>query len=1151
MPTLQEILSSSRGRDEEIVPTPISAPPGQEELPASVSAPTGQEEPPAFDVGPTGQLHKPITLTDILQSQGGGQPYAEFEGSLGIAPVSRTPQFAEVADEKARAAERTIPTFEQMQEATEETRPARREGTQPEISTLPTKPPEAQRQEIDEANKALLSVPSESEYRAKIEEGSGKLVRDLLPFLFKSERERAGAKRPDEMAEFGIGLEVVAAVWPNPKTILNIVQKGMVKRLGMVGAAEALDIPPSKLHELLRAPRKPLTTLGAASQSLEKIYKEKVGEKVYKFLGDYIQENVPESVLRRLSTRAGRSPEHLKRRTASLIYKGTVQEKARNWFKGLLKSGISDAESERIKQMMKSGMRPATGKAGVIGAAKGRRLAPGGPRGGERQEELWGLAKEGRKIFDDLLEDMKVRADDNAIAELEREFNIGIKKGRWYHEKPTRKQVADTTSEAHDLRSQIIAWEQHPDLVRKSGSDITRGFKGEPTTQGLMEELLSDKVRRAGFDDVDDALKAMSDRRWKADAQANLDENARVLLQNLQGRFPGDSKRKVRDLYKQYDEKLTDLRRMSGHEITEDYFPREYGSRYMKVPAPQKLGIVSGYKPGRLRAPFLKRRRGPLSDEMIRDIIPGAEIAYTTMIREGNFVANKTLLDQIGRSAEALTEKQWLRLPHLAQKRFRKMADDKKAWGEAAGKYIPKGIWDDINNIQKVDSDTQRLIKSVWAAWKAGRTAYNPPTQMVNIVGNAVLDYIEPRYGARLKDMLPIYSRGFKEMAQEATSQYRGEAIEQGLLNTGYMGAEFEHVVKPFINPTETTWAAHVSDSIMKVFEHPELGAPARFFGFVENSFKLAKYIELRSHHNMNPVKAAEVAQQTFFNYRDVPNWLRWARTNPASPTNPFLTFTYKATGGVGRSAVINPIKGAKLYMFYKGIEEVNKDRLGLDDDEYVALKSAFNYKYGRSSWEFAPAILLGGTAGMEDYTQLSTAKYLPLQNVVDKGPLGIPGLGSISFNPLYQIAAGVLTGRKSYPPRAGGEIVGAGENPVAGWAKFLASQLSIPLLGGSASQRLARSWQEKPEFLSDQPQAFSEALAASVLGVRIEKISPEQLTAKMGMEVRSREKDISRVGFQLATGNISEEEFEKRLDRILRSLDHTLRIADKAAVPE
>ncbi|MEA2036403.1 MAG: hypothetical protein U9O94_02765, partial [Nanoarchaeota archaeon] len=61
--------------------------------------------------------------------------------------------------------------------------------------------------------------------------------------------------------------------------------------------------------------------------------------------------------------------------------------------------------------------------------------------------------------------------------------------------------------------------------------------------------------------------------------------------------------------------------------------------------------------------------------------------------------------------------------------------------GELAGKFVPKNIFDSIQEITKVAGPTEKALKKVVAGFKFGKVVMNPATQARNVVSNTLLNW--------------------------------------------------------------------------------------------------------------------------------------------------------------------------------------------------------------------------------------------------------------------------------------------------------------------------------------------------------------------------------------------------------------------------
>jgi len=103
-----------------------------------------------------------------------------------------------------------------------------------------------------------------------------------------------------------------------------------------------------------------------------------------------------------------------------------------------------------------------------------------------------------------------------------------------------------------------------------------------------------------------------------------------------------------------------------------------------------------------------------------------------------------------------------------------KLADTKRL-GDLAGKFVPRAIADDVNEIVRIKTPAQQALNKVVAGFKFGKVILNPATHARNMASNMVLNNFEGLSPARID----IYAEAAKELTTKG--KWYKEAAEHGL----------------------------------------------------------------------------------------------------------------------------------------------------------------------------------------------------------------------------------------------------------------------------------------------------------------------------------------------------------------------------------
>lgn len=258
--------------------------------------------------------------------------------------------------------------------------------------------------------------------------------------------------------------------------------------------------------------------------------------------------------------------------------------------------------------------------------------------------------------------------------------------------------------------------------------------------------------------------------------------------------------------------------------------------------------------------------------------------------------------------------------------------------GELAGRYVPTPIFDDIQEIAKQRSATERVVGKIVGGFKFGKVVLNPATHSRNIMSNFILNDFEGLSPARLD----IYARAGKELAKKG--DYYQEARKVGLGLDTYAANEIKDML---IGPDTATWSRPLKKAMEKI---------SNAYQKEEEFAKMAMYIFQRE-KGLTPELAMHAAERATFNYAQVTPFIRKVRENAFGL--PFVTFTYKSTPQAIKTIATKPQKIAKYGKLKNAVEnqsdqdELSRERASepswVKDGFYAKLP--IKDKHGRSAY--------------------------------------------------------------------------------------------------------------------------------------------------------------------------------------------------------
>lgn len=227
-----------------------------------------------------------------------------------------------------------------------------------------------------------------------------------------------------------------------------------------------------------------------------------------------------------------------------------------------------------------------------------------------------------------------------------------------------------------------------------------------------------------------------------------------------------------------------------------------------------------------------------------------------------------------------------------------------KNLGTLAGKYVPKSIYDDIQEIIKVKTPTEKTLGKFVGAFKFGKVVMNPATHARNIMSNFILNDFEGLAPIRLD----IYGQAATEIAKKG--KLYQEARNFGLGVNTFAAQEINDL---FINNGKT------GNKVVNALKGTAKKLSSLYQG-EEELAKMAQYIYRRGLGN-TAEEAMKISERATFNYAQVTPFVRRLRESLFG--FPFITFTYKATPQIVTTAITKPGIISKYGKMARGIESL------------------------------------------------------------------------------------------------------------------------------------------------------------------------------------------------------------------------------------
>jgi hypothetical protein len=330
-----------------------------------------------------------------------------------------------------------------------------------------------------------------------------------------------------------------------------------------------------------------------------------------------------------------------------------------------------------------------------------------------------------------------------------------------------------------------------------------------------------------------------------------------------------------------------------------------------------------------------------------------------------------------------------------------------KKMGPLSGAFIRKEIARDImpimsptrhNALSKMVDVIIDVEKKGMAAFKVGKTALNPPTAFRNTVSNVMQLNLS---GISLQDMPKHMIRAAVSMKNK--DAHFVQARRNGLFKTNWAIAEIGEV----LDTVKTMQKKNdVFGGIMKL---------AKYYGKIDDYFKLTKYIEQRNAGSTIETSVLE-AQKWGMDYSRAHPFIKVARQHAA----PFVSYQYKIAPLIAESLKKRPWVLAKYMALPLLINEIAKRRLNLSEEEKDRLERELPlFMKDRGSYIALPWRSKEGRAQW-----VNLEYYLPWSGMIELGRdikeqrynelPGDIGLG----NPILDIYAVLKTTKGADPPK-------------------------------------------------------------------------------------------------------------------------------------
>lgn len=338
-------------------------------------------------------------------------------------------------------------------------------------------------------------------------------------------------------------------------------------------------------------------------------------------------------------------------------------------------------------------------------------------------------------------------------------------------------------------------------------------------------------------------------------------------------------------------------------------------------------------------------RRKDLPDDVLEALEEIHEAGFPTadaMVRLAKSVETAKFFKQASKFSKEFDD-----VAEATAEGFKRLPDT-ATLGHLRNKYVPEFIYDDIQQMIPKSGTFKQIEGPLVGAFKYSKVVLNPATHARNVMSNQILNSFEG-----LTPGHPVYVKAAREIAKKGP-EYQ-EAQKFGLGVNSFAANE----LKGFLDSPQLKKAGDtVRDAFTKIGD---------IYQKEEEWAKMAQYIYQKG-KGLSPEDAWKVAERATFNYAQVTPFIRAMRTSLFGM--PFITFTYKATPQVVRTALKKPTRISNLGKIKEGVENMG-------DEEKLAEERATEPQWFKSGYyvrlpdNLAKAIDPSGRSGYLDLTYI------------------------------------------------------------------------------------------------------------------------------------------------------------------------------------
>ena len=475
---------------------------------------------------------------------------------------------------------------------------------------------------------------------------------------------------------------------------------------------------------------------------------------------------------------------------------------------------------------------------------------------------------------------------------------------------------------------------------------------------------------------------------------------------------------------------------------------------------------------------------------------------------------------------------------------------NQKAFGELAGRYVPKEIMQDLQRTVTIEPDNVMLqeiatkLDGAMRVWKKSKTAWNPAVHMNNVMSNMILlDFADAPHTS-----LP---RALKELRNKDGDLYK-TASKYGVFDVDIvsrelreMGGEIEKNLLKFTdgkNPTESlNYADGMYKGAVKKGWANTVGKMEDVYQVEDQVFRMAVFMD-RLSKGKGIREAAMDSKRWFIDYD-----INAPAINLAKKTvTPFISYTYRVVPLLAETVTMKPWKVAKWAAFGYAMNYIGNQAIGSEESERASMRDSQSNKLWGVPFMPPTMMKLPFKSETNESQYLDVTRWVPGGDVFESKEIGrgLPGVpAAIQPGGLYVDLAKILLAQQD--PFTGKDIEGYGEdeNTKAIFKAIIKSFTpNNPLVPSSYSQdKIIQALRKKGYFgLEDEsigdspysaPPSVIEALT-SAIGIKLRPQDTDRNLSLRAIEynklLESMKQTLKKAGRDLSYGRISEEEYDE-----------------------